>query len=310
MEKKSLVNSPVLFNEDGHTYSLEGHTLNGVTPIVAWLFPDTYKDIPQSVLDAAADYGSMVHKKCELYDSLGICEDEVGKQYAGLKKAIGKETLYNEYLVSDERRIASCIDVVFDDMSLADIKTTSKVHVPNVTMQLSIYAWLLEEQNPGVTAGELYCLWLPKERYGQPDVLHLQRVPSSICKQIVDLYFAGEKPIQAHALLAAIGFQFDGDKKTGEVTDEAESLMNELATVKKTLEQMTEREKELKTALMAMMHTKDIETWGNDNVQLTIKKAYERETVDSKKLKAEFPEAYTECRKITKCSESLTYKLI
>ncbi len=311
MEKKALVNSPVLFNEDGHTYTLDGHTLDGVTPILAWLFPETYKDIPQSVLDAAAEYGSMIHKKCELADSLGIVDHEAVEAYVEMKKARGMVTAYNEYLVSDERRIASSIDVVLDDMSLADIKTTSKVHIPNVTMQLSIYAWLFEMQNQGIKAGELYCFWLPKPQYGQPAILHQQRVPGSICEQIVDLYFSGAKPIQARALLSAIGFTFEGDeKKTADITDDAEAMMNELATVKKTLEQMKQREDELKAGLMELMRQREIETWGNDSVQLTIKKAYERETVDSKKLKENYPQAYGECKKITKVSESLTYKLI
>ena len=46
MEKKNLVCSPVVFNNEHHTYTLNGHTLSGVTPIVAWLFPDTYQGIP------------------------------------------------------------------------------------------------------------------------------------------------------------------------------------------------------------------------------------------------------------------------
>ena len=45
MEKKALVSSPVVFNEEHHTYTLNGHQLSGVTPIIAWLFPDTYRGI-------------------------------------------------------------------------------------------------------------------------------------------------------------------------------------------------------------------------------------------------------------------------
>ena len=69
MEKKSLISSPVVFDNEHHTYTLDGHSLSGVTPIIAWLLPDTYKGIPQSVLEMAAAHGSMVHSKVELYDS-------------------------------------------------------------------------------------------------------------------------------------------------------------------------------------------------------------------------------------------------
>ena len=91
MEKKALVSSPVVFNEEHHTYTLNGHQLSGVTPIIAWLFPDTYKGIPQSVLAQAAAHGSEVHKACEVYDSLDILPDdenlkEVVRQYVSVTK--------------------------------------------------------------------------------------------------------------------------------------------------------------------------------------------------------------------------------
>ena len=88
MEKMNfdLKESPVVFNQEHHTYDLNGHELSGVTPIIAWLFPDTYKGIPQSVLDAAADYGTLIHEKCELLDSMGIVDKDCNqvKQYANL----------------------------------------------------------------------------------------------------------------------------------------------------------------------------------------------------------------------------------
>ena len=159
MEKKVLVHSPVVFDAEHHTYELDGQRLSGVTPIVHWLFPDTYKGIPQSVLDEAAKYGTMVHSKCELYDSLGIGDTEYTIGYAKLLADAGMKVLCSEYLVSDEHRVASCIDKVFDDDSLGDIKTTSKVHELLVTIQLSIYAYLYERQT-GRKANKLYLIWI------------------------------------------------------------------------------------------------------------------------------------------------------
>ena len=75
MKKLDLVESRVVFDNEHHTYTLDGRELSGVTPIVKWLFPDTYKGIPQSVLDRAAEYGTLIHSKCELADSMGIVDD-------------------------------------------------------------------------------------------------------------------------------------------------------------------------------------------------------------------------------------------
>ena len=87
MSKIELKKSPVIFDERAHTYTLDGVRLSGVTAIVKWMFPDTYKDIPQSVLEKAAEHGSLIHKKCEQYDNCGFGDDlpEV-KEYVRLKK--------------------------------------------------------------------------------------------------------------------------------------------------------------------------------------------------------------------------------
>ena len=310
MERKSLNMSPVLFNEDGHTYHLEGHQLQGVTPIIAWLFPETYSGIPQSVLDQAAEYGGMIHKKIELADSLGIVDCDAVRDYMKLKELKGVKTLVNEYLVSDERRIASSIDVVMDNLDLWDVKTTSKVHVPNVTMQLSIYAWLFEEQNPGMKAGELFCCWLPKPQYGQADLIRLDRVSAEVCKEIVDIWEKGGDPMEARSILAATGFQMERQRKTGDVPEVMADLMDELINISEAMKQMQEREKAIKQVFLAQMQKEGVDKMGNDLIEFTRKAAYERTSIDTTALKKNEPGIYESYKKVTKVAESITYKVL
>ena len=311
MEKNNLKVSPVLFNEDEHTYTLAGCSLQGVTPIIAWLFPDTYKDIPKHILDAAAEYGSMIHAKCELADSMGIVDDDSVRAYMELKEQKGLKTLTNEYLVSDERRIASKVDMLTEDYDICDIKCTSKVHVPHVTLQTSIYAWLFEKQNEGKKAGELFCIWLPKPQYGQPEIIQLQRVPGTICEQIVDLYFQHANPIQARALLTAAGFNTEDAKRVkGDAPEGMQEVFDELRIVKENLEQLKQREDELKAAVFEYMKMEDTKSIATDTIQFTRKDAYSSTTVDSAKLKKEFPEVWEQVKKERQVSESLTYKIL
>lgn len=310
MKNQSLYNSPVLFNEDGHTYTLEGHTLQGVTPIIAWLFPETYKGIPQSILENAAQYGGMIHKKIELADSMGIVDDQVVRDYMELKEQKGVKTLVNEYLVSDERRIASSIDVVMDNLDLWDVKTTSKVHIPNVTMQLSIYAWLFEEQNTGLKAGDLYCCWLPKPQYGKADLIKLNRVSADICKEIVQMWCCGADPLQARAILAQTGFQMEKQRTVGEVPISMLDLMDELITISDTKKQLEEREKAIKEVLLQQMSDAGADKWANDLIEVTRKGAYERTSIDSTRLKKEQPDLFERFKKVTKVAESITYKVL
>ena len=311
MEKKVLTSSPVLFEEDGHTYTLNGHTLQGVTPIIAWLFPETYKGIPQSILNQAAEYGSLIHKKCELADSMGIVDDDIVRDYQEIMQQHGLKVMLSEYLVSDEENIASCIDKVTENYDLCDLKTTSKVHIPNVTMQLSIYAWLFEMQNPGIKAGELYCVWLPKPQYGQADIIWLKRVPSEICAEIVQIYLNSPDDIlNARAILAQTGFKFERQKQTGDIPQVFSDLMDELITISETKKQLEEREKAIKEIVLTQMQKDGADKWGNDLIQITRKAAYERVSIDSKLLKEQHPEIYKACCKTTKYSESLTYKVL
>ena len=311
MKREELYQSPVQFEKDGHTYTMNDNRLDGVTPIIHWLFPDTYKGIPQFILDQAKEYGTMIHEKCELADSMGIVDDPSVQAYTELLRQKGLKIIASEYLVSDEQRVASSIDKLTEDLDIADIKTTSKVHIPHVTLQTSIYAWLLERQNEGMQVRNLYCIWLPKPQYGEADIIQLQRVPSSICEQVVDLYFQKANPIQARALLTACGFDFnDGKRASTDIPDGVQTLMDELKLVKENLETLKKREDELKSAIFEVMKAEGKRTWSTDEIEFTVKKAYVTTSVDSTKLKADYPEVWEACKKERNVSESLTYKLL
>lgn len=306
----NLVESPVVFDPEHHTYTLQGHELQGVTPIVNWLFPDTYKGIPQSVLDKAAEYGTMIHEKCELYDSMGICDDEVVSDYKRIIEEAGLNVAVSEYLVSDEQYVASSIDKVFAYDSLGDIKTTSKVHMVNVQVQLSIYAYLYELQT-GRKANKLYLIWLPKPQYGQPEVRELERIPSDICKYVVEVFANNGDVMDAIGVITPfLAYEQEKKRIEGEIPEDMQDVIEELMTVKKQLDFFTEREKELKGLLMEAMQGAGEDKWSNDLIQISRRAASERESIDTKSLKAKMPEVYESFKKVTKVAESLTYKVL
>lgn len=312
MENKNfnLPESPVVFEPEHHTYNLNGKMLSGVTAIVKWLFPDTYAGIPDSVLMQAADYGTLIHSKCELADSMGIVDDPVVEDYKRIIKDAGLEVALSEYLVSDEKNIASSIDKVFIDDSLGDIKTTSKIHEVNVTVQLSIYAYLYELQT-GRKANKLYLIWLPKPQYGQPMVKELTRIPADVCKYVVEVYAADVDPLSAiSALSHYITAEPEKKRVKGEIPDAMAKVVDELMMVKQQLDELADREKELKKQVLTAMQNAGEDSWSNDLIQFTRKAAYERESIDSNKLKAKMPEVYESFKKTTKVAESISYKLL
>ena len=317
MSKIELKKSPVIFDEAAHTYTLEGVRLSGVTAIVKWMFPDTYKDIPQSVLEKAAEHGSLIHKKCEQYDNCGFGDDlQEVREYVRLKAENGLTTLENEYLVDDGKDIASSIDVVFDKdesgmYSLADIKTTSKIHKDNVTLQLSIYAYLFEKCNKGKKVGRLFVIWLPKEQYGKAELMELKRIGSADCKKIVKAYVAKEDATPYREKY------FGGVEASTEIEPIEEAMPanlkdaeDEIIKIETQLKQMEERKKELKEGLYELMVQHNVKKWQSKRLQIVRKLESTRESVDTAKVKKQYPEVYAECLKVSKVKGSITINIL
>lgn len=318
MKKKTeLKKSPVIFDEGAHTYTLDGVRLSGVTAIVKWMFPDTYKDIPQSVLEKAAEHGSLIHKKCEQYDNCGFGDDlpEV-KEYVRLKKENGLTTAENEYLVDDGKNIASSIDVVFDEdekgcYPLADIKTTSKIHKNNVSLQLSIYAYLFEKCNKGKKAGRLFVVWLPKEQYGKAELMELNRISATDCKKIVKAYLAKEDSTPYRE-------KYFGAKETSTELEPIEEALpatlkdaeDEIIKIETQLKQMEERKKELKEGLYNLMAEHNVKKWQSERIQIVRKLDSTRESIDTAKVKKMYPDVYKECLKVSKVKGSITINVL
>lgn len=185
--KIELSQSAVVFNEVAHTYRYLGSFLSGVTSLLhRTLFADKYNGISAEVLAKAAAYGHNIHEQIELVDTLGVESQTPAVQaYLQMKADLNLTTLANEYLVSDEQYIASSIDVVFDDLTLADVKTTSRLDMEYLSWQLSMYAYLFEMQNPGLKVPRLLAIWLPKPQYGKPNIVEVPRKSNDALKVLL-----------------------------------------------------------------------------------------------------------------------------
>lgn len=303
-----LKQTKVVFDKASHTYHLGKKELQGVTPIVSWLFPETYAGIPQSVMDASKEYGAMIHSACQLSDMMGIGEHESVKAYQQIKHDAGLTTIANEFLVSDEKSIASSIDVVCTEAgqehdALIDIKTTSKVLHNHLAVQLSIYAYLYEAQT-GHTVGNLYCIWLPKERYGQPALIPVQRIDAKTCKKVVSEFIKGNDNEKALQMLYDAGLKAElmqSDTlpaKYQQVVDEVIQLQEQLKAIK-------ERDKTLRDGLLQLMRESGAKKWQSDKLTITYVAESKRQSIDSTKLKKYFPDVYAECLKESNVSDSI-----
>lgn len=294
----NLKESGVIFNQEKHTYILNGKTLSGVTSLLnRQIFKDKYITVSDEILYRAAQRGSLIHETIELVDSLGIISklDEVNA-YLQLKKQHGLKTFCNEYLVSDNDYVASSIDIIFDDCSLADIKTTSKLDKEYVRWQLSIYAYLFELQNPRKKAGRLYAIWLPKPQYGSPALIEVERIPSEVVRALIATDKAG-----GQFILPSIA-------EESSLTI-AEEVVHEVISISKQMRAFKQRYEELQTGLLNIMKEHNVKSFKSGDLTLIYKEPSVRKSIDTKLLESKYPDIFNELIKESPIKESLTIKI-
>lgn len=290
-----------MFDKESHTYTLDGVNLRGITKVIErQLFPDKYSGVPERIMQEAAQRGTSIHEMCEVVDDLGIessFTDEVDN-YLRIKKENNLRYETSEYLVSDCKSYASCIDKVYrvDDTTfhLADIKTTYKLDTEYVKWQLSIYAYLFELQNEGAKVGKLYAIWL---RGDKSELVEVERVGTEKVKELLDCDLRGERiPITA--------------KSDTTLPSQLRDAELQIAAFMELESEYAAKKKELTDGIMKEMVKAGVYSWRGDRVLFTRRKDGIRKTFDKDRFDKDYAGVYSKYLKETPVAGSLTIKLI
>lgn len=290
----------MVFTPEDHRYFLNGREFSGITGLIkSQLFNDKYKDIPQFVLDRAAERGTMVHESIELLDG-GFAPAETTPElenYKHIKEENALTTVANEYIVTDNEHFASGIDLVLsdkeDNIILADIKTTSVLDKEYVRWQLSIYAYLFELQNPDLKVSRLYALWL---RGDKSEFAEIERIDTEIVKELLQCEVEGRKFLNPIA------------KANPKIPVEIKNAEMAVYTLVTQIKELDAKKKELSKGLLKLMQDNDVKSYKGEYITLSRKAAYTKKSIDNKKLEDEYPEVYAACLKTTDYPESLQIK--
>ena len=290
-------NKEVAFNEWLHVYTAsDGHTLIGVTELMKrhGLSPD-YGGISKDVLEKAAARGTAIHQLLQDYDDgKAVIEDENLKAY----KALGLKVHCSEYLVSDNEIVATFIDKVLDDCSLADVKTTSSVHRRPLEWQLSIGAYLFELQNPGKKVPHLYCIHV---RDGKAKLIEVSRIPNDAVERLLECERCGvvysDNPVPADAALAL----------EEQAVVLAEQL-DQIARLKLAIKETEQASAELQQRLYDYMAENNLDEMACELGTFVRKAPYTKKALDSTRLKKEKPELYEQYLKESEIKGSITFK--
>lgn len=283
-----LNDSGVLFNREEHTYELNGKFLSGITEMLQrQLFPDEFDGVPEEAIQQAALYGTEVHESIEQFDSFWTNDgtQEVA-DYIDICTSNGLIHERSEYTVTDGMNWASNIDKVFRKsetvFDLADLKTYGTMtpeKQEKARWQLSIYAYLFETLNPNATVGKLYIIHLRNKlkKDGTTDhianLIEVDRIPSEVCKELLDTDLAGEIFENPYDIPADIA--------------EQEEEIRHLIQTKKEVE---ERLNELKSEILSRMEETQVRSWNTETMKLTRKLPSARYSFDLNRFKSDHPE--------------------
>ena len=278
-----LTDSGVVFNKEAHTYHLEGKELSGITSVIQrQLFPNEYDEVPEEMIQAAAEYGNAVHESCELFDREWVNDGTVEvADYIQLTHSNQLVHEASEYLVTDTKHYASSIDKVYrinkDTFTLADIKTYGTLtpeKMERAKWQLSIYAYLFTLQNPGAKIDRLLVIRLrSKGKDHINEIIEVERIPANICKALLEADLNGEAFNNPYSIPADIKAQ--------------EMTIRELIQTK---QQVDDELKRIKADILMRMEATNAKLWETDSMRITRKLPTQRESFDLARYKADNPD--------------------
>ena len=296
-------NKKVFFDDLTHTYWMGDKTLIGVTSLMKkhGLSVD-YGDIPKEVLAKAAERGTAVHKMLEAYDNGEAVElTDILRAY----KRLGLNVIASEYLVSDNKIVASSIDKVLatdeeNVVDLADVKTTSTLHIGPLEWQLSIYAYLFEMQNKGVKVRSLYGIHIHN---GNVKFVPVNRIPDAEVKALIKaesehtLYRVPDKATPSVEMVLS-----------AEDASVAVELESQLIVAEATVAALKERLGAMRDAVYEYMENNNLTELKAGSGVYTRKRPTTRASIDSAKLKAEMPDIAAKYTKESVVKGSISYK--
>lgn len=302
-------NQRVFFDESAHLYLLDGEKLlMGLTGLMAKhsLSPD-YSDIPKAVLMAAAEKGTAIHKLLQDYDEgNALLNEPLVEEYRNAIHDAGLKHLASEYLVSDNEIVATFIDKVYDTgipnvVDLADVKTTQKVHTRALAWQLGAGITLFERQNPGIKVRNVFCIHIDKDTRKLKGLVPITPVSAEEVDELLSCERNGQIFLDLHEEPSAEIVLTD-EELTAYVTQQ-----NEITRLKEQIKSIEETLKGLDKRVLDYMLEHNLETMEGGGGVFKVKKAYERASIDTARLKKMQPGIYEQYKKVTTVAASLTF---
>lgn len=171
MEQWNIKGYILEYDDDTHTYLVDGVIVPSVTQVLSLKFGNKYAHVNRATLERAANRGTLIHKAIEDYCKTGA--DNGVKElhnFKFLRKYYEFNVLENEVpiiIFTDDNPIAAGrLDLILDingGIAVADIKTTAVLDKEYLAYQLNLYR-IGYCQSYDVLACELYGVHLKDDK--------------------------------------------------------------------------------------------------------------------------------------------------
>jgi len=163
----------LVYNEETHTYTLNGVELPSVTQIITSIGLVDYSMANKDLLEYKADIGRKVHRTIELYDNNELDDSELHpllknylEQWKKFKKDFGLHIIESEIkMFHPIYKYAGTIDVlgrIDDYYVIIDIKSGGEI--PAHSIQTSAYKEMIEK-NTKIKIRRRFAVYLTEENY-------------------------------------------------------------------------------------------------------------------------------------------------
>lgn len=283
-------NQEVYFDSITHTYLMGDKILQGVTTLMRKHGLSTdYSGIPDHILKNAAERGTAVHKAIENYingKSYEDCLVEAGDHYDFVANALKEYIKLKipastaEYLVSDNEMVATSIDIVMTDYSLADVKTTSQLDEESLRWQLSIGKFLFEKQT-GIKVPHLYGIHIREK--GKK--IKVEPIPREEVERLFECEKNGTKYTQPKDVIVAKILQ-------GSELIELIDLEKTYSELDAKLQKAKDERDEFRKRFYDLMKEHGVDKVEGENITITRTASYTKNNFNSKQLQKDDPKLY------------------
>jgi CRISPR/Cas system-associated exonuclease Cas4 (RecB family) len=276
--------SELLFDEELHSYSLDGKQLISVTQLLEKqkISPE-YKFVNREVLQKSAEKGTFVHKEIEVYNKTGEVgfsqelQDYISYVEENELTCVASECkVYTDYFAGTFDQLLSTKD---GELIITDNKTTSTLHKSAVSWQLSLYAyayWVMT----GVEVKRGQAFWFNKE--GKLTVVEIPLKSREEVEALIAADKRGEIYKQPYPV------------EISKIT-ELEGIKARQAELEAEIKELKEQAEDIIQDVIKAMNDKNCDTFESENAtKFTIVKSRNPDKFDDKRFMKDHKDLYDE----------------